>query len=290
MAREDKKKTSSVNLRAIMKVLAVIAIGFALYQYYEQRNRPRYWEAQKEMQTKLSREHHVNALQLNDESEKIVRRAERQRKVTNSNELLAILWPSANRSRDLVRVEKAWDAHAADRDESYLSTEVEADDTDWAYLREIRVPTRIQVFGKVRPKYYPTHESGPDGITWIRNPNARDRTVLMHERGLDNPTPETGKLNQAIGRFCDEDGDSCEAGFPLFSDAVLCVGPKYYEGGHFQGWFNGLVVLDGAEGSGYFIGSGKRKFVITPDNPQLGQTFSTDVCKAHPGELLVKIN
>lgn len=209
---------------------------------------------------------------------------------TDPNRWFSTAMGAATDVRNDTRRRSAAIARAEDRDESILSTETEVYQGDWATMKEIRVPTRIVVSGQVTPEWYPQYQSTPDGIQWT--PEQRNRTVLMAERNTDN-LGKYERLNAAIGRLCvDKDGVKCRLGFSIGSDAVLCVGPGFHEGGHFQGWYNGLPVIAGSRGNGYFSGAtkarGKYKFVITPDDPGHGQTFATDICNQHPGALVVQ--
>jgi hypothetical protein len=200
---------------------------------------------------------------------------------------------AATEVRDDRRRADAVIARANDRDQSTLSTEVKVNQWNWETLngREIRVPTRITVVGMVRPEFYAHHQAAPDGIPWAPAHRSRNRTVLMNERNLDQPTEETGNLNEAIIRLCDDkDGKNCRWGLPIGSEAVICVGPDFQDGGYFQGWYNGLSRISGGDQTLYFTGTerahGKFKFVLTPDYD--GSLGSTQICNEHKGALFVK--
>lgn len=282
--------------------LVVLVVAAVLVRYWHAASRPDYWKAQNQIHGAIRAEHGVNAAQAVDETKVIVDKARSTGKVTDNATLMNAIMPSANRARDLDRGSKAWDARAADRDESVISTVVPVYQSGWATMpndsatravREVRVPTLVTVNGIVTPEFYPGHRANPDGKVWEPEGH-RSRTVLMNERGLAQPTQQTGNLNQAIGRFCqDKDGMNCRNGFPVGSRAVLCVGPGLHDGGFLQTWYNGLQMIDGVVMSLYFSGteksSGKFNFVVTPDDPSNGQTFATNVCAQYPGVLVVQL-
>jgi hypothetical protein len=94
------------------KFIALAAILYGGYLVYDHSQRPDFWEAEAEMQTQLNREHAVNSLQLHNESEKLVAKAERTRKVSTQADLHKKLMPSADRAAMLVDMGEAWKARA----------------------------------------------------------------------------------------------------------------------------------------------------------------------------------
>lgn len=252
---------------------------------------PMYWQAQTKIYGVIRDEHHVNAMQADDETKGIVEIAKRTHKITDNPTLINSIMPSADRARDLERTRKAWDARAADRDEFIPQAEVWGNQTDWNTVAEIRVPTRIIVSpaDEITPPFRPQEKTNADGRPFDPIKHKYDRTVLMQERFEHHlPMVNTGNVDQLIGRFYDN--GAYTQGFPIGTDSVLCVGPGLYNGGQFQAWRNGLAVMDQVPMSLDFANTpGKYRLRIQPDDPAKGELFATEICAAHPGVLVIKL-
>ncbi|HVZ18154.1 MAG TPA: hypothetical protein VG897_13610, partial [Terriglobales bacterium] len=143
------------------------------------------------------------------------------------------------------------------------------------------------------PEHYPNYRSDPDGLPWSMQTGRANATVLMdaiHPHEGYNPfapdTPEvepSGRFNQLIGRLCASvSPPNCRLPFSLGSDSVVCGA------GTLQLWFNGMPVLGGAKGNGYFAGgeysSGAYHYSVVVDD------IAARTCASHPHAVAVSLS
>src|SRR6185369_5013814 len=116
-----------------------------------------------------------------------------------------------------------------------------------------------------------------------------DQTVMMHNQIVcHGHVTDPGRINEFIGRFYRGPGQ-CSEVLSLGSNSVICVGPGYFTGGSLQGWHNGLAVSGGHEElMDFAYGQGQYVVHVEPDRPENGELYSTNVCNAYPGKLVIK--